>query len=343
MKKISRYLVREFLPLFFVALGFIAFLLSLGILFQAVDLLVANLASGTVILSYWFFLILYLLPYAIILAALIAVTITFGRFSQDREYLALKSLGVPIRQSVVPLLLLGLLISLVNLYWVSFLQPQGLYRERTVRRQAGGLTISERLFRPGSLITAFPDTIIFLPRTRQQARVTLHQHGDDAIRSISARKMTLVRRDGQAALLFEDGVTHTYDPKTPENYQKLTFKTYLFPLPQPQKERDPPTPRINERPMGELVRAATPEAKAEAQRRVAFAFAPLFFMLIGIPLGISLPRSIWGIIAACGLVLTYYLAISGLEVIVNFRPYLAWFYFLPGLAIMVVGLHLLKN
>ncbi len=342
MNKISRCLVKEFLPLFLIALGFIVFLFSLGTLFQVIDLLVQNLVSGAAILSYAFFIFLELLPYALILATLVAATITFGRFSQDREYLALKSLGIPFKQVVKPLVMVGALISLVNIFLVGFLQPHGLYQGRALRSEARGVTYSPRMLRPGSVITTLPDIVIFIPERGQEKPITFYQRSEEIVRSIAARKVAMVEREGRPALLFEDGITHTYDAKEPETYQKLAFQTYLLPLPVPES-RDPPTPRITEQKLHTLWRSPEPDATAEKLRRLSFALAPLVFLVIGIPLGISLPRSTWGIIAACGIVLAYYFALSGLEVIVDIRPHFAWLYFLPLILVFLLGLQRLRN
>ena len=342
MKRISRYLLREFAPLFFISFAFVVFLLSLGNLFQLVDLLTRNVLSLGVIFQYWLLSLLSTLPYGISLAVLISSALTFSRFSQDREFLALKSLGIPLPRTIVPLLLSGLLLSGLNLVLIQTVQPYSLYRTRVMLFE-NKLDPTEGLLKPGSVITEFPGLTIFIPNKSTNSRVTLYQKDADLVKTISARRIKGLRKAGRFYLYLEDGLIQTYQPGNQEVSQRLTFRTYLLPLPENDRQFRLPEPKLYEKTNRQLTLEPTPQHQAEKKRRFSFAATPFLFLLAGIPLGLAVPRSIWSVTAACGLVLGYYFTLSGLDALVRSRPAAADVFFLPDLIILLFGLYLLKK
>jgi len=342
MKRISRYLITEFGPPFFISFAFILFLLSLGALFQVVDLLVKNLISGLTLFRYFFLLLFSLLPYGLVLAVLLGSTLTFSRFSQDREFLAIKSLGISLRNVVGPFLLLGLLLSLVNLGLLGVVQPYALYQNRTVFSDVR-VNPTANLFRPGSVVTEFPNIVLFIPSKGKKGMVTLYQKEAETVRTISARRVKLVFRSGKPCLYLQDGVMQIYQPQKAKTYQRLSFQTYLFFLPEIAERGERPEPKIYEKSSFQLFCSGTAEARAEQLRRFSFAFAPLLFLLVGIPLGIALPRNLWGIITSCGLVLSYYFALTGIEALMRVKPQLAGLYFLPDAVVLLAGFYFFKR
>ena len=342
MKRISRYLITEFGPPFFISFAFILFLLSLSALFQVVDLLVKNLVSGVTLFRYFFLLLFSLLPYGLALAVLIGSTLTFSRFSQDREFLAIKSLGISLKNAVWPFLFLGLLLSLVNLWLLCFAQPYGLYQNRIVFLGAQ-VNPTANLIRPGSVVTEFPNIVLFIPSKGKKGMVTLYQKEGETVRTISARRVKLVFRSGKPCLYLQEGVMQTYESQKAKTYQRLSFQTYIFPLPEIAGRGKRPEPKVYEKSSFQLFCSGTAEAKAEQLRRLSFAFAPLLFLLVGIPLGIALPRSLWGITVSCGLVLSYYFALTGIEALMRVKPQLAGLYFLPDAVILLVGIYFFER
>ena len=101
MRLIDRYLIRECIPAFLVALGVFTFLLALQpMLDRARDLLAKGADLGTI---GWMFVLL--LPQAlgvtIPMALLTAILMGLGRLSADRESMALLASGVsPLRRNM---------------------------------------------------------------------------------------------------------------------------------------------------------------------------------------------------------------------------------------------------
>lgn len=118
MKIFDRYLVREFLgPFSFCVLGFTIVLLS-GFLFQLTDLIfVKNVAVSTVSK-----MLFYQIPEAAVstlpIATLFATLLAVGRLVQDNEMTVLRGSGISFPRLIVPILILGFLVSGAT-YWAS--------------------------------------------------------------------------------------------------------------------------------------------------------------------------------------------------------------------------------
>ena len=106
-RRVDRYLAREILPPFFVAI--LAFLVFIGLelVISLSDTVLARGAGAAELLR----LVLYKLPtlftYAIPAAALLATFLALGRLAADRELLAFQALGYSLRRLTVPFLLFG--------------------------------------------------------------------------------------------------------------------------------------------------------------------------------------------------------------------------------------------
>lgn len=345
MNTISRYLAREISGLFAAALVFTLFLLSLVNIFQAVELLVGNVLGPGPVMRYWGYLLAYQLPYALGLAMLIAVMITFSRFTRDNELIASRSLGIPLRALVRPLLLIGLAVSLTNLLATGFLQPAGRYQARLFRSEAR-LSPPAGLLRPGSLVTFFRDTTIFIPTAASRRPATIIQRQGERVYLINAERVRLLSRAGQFFLLLENGFLQAYDPAEPGAYRKLDFETMQHALPgrAPDPARGPPERRRREQPLTALAGSRAHADRVELHARLAIALAPLVLFLAGVPLGTSLGGSGRGIIGACLVVLAYHLLLEAFKfVAADHWPPATHLMQLPNIALAAAGARRLRE
>ena len=123
MKRVDRYLWRELLPTFGVAL--LAFLVFIGLelVLSLSDTLFARGAGAGEMLR----LLLYKLPSVLTLAipagVLLATFLALSRLASSRELLAFQALGYPLRRLLFPFVAFGLLASLVSLSLSEFAVP----------------------------------------------------------------------------------------------------------------------------------------------------------------------------------------------------------------------------
>jgi lipopolysaccharide export system permease protein len=134
-KRIWRYVAREYLLSFVVAFLFFFFLFFLNqILVMAEQIFSKKVPLWDVVRLIVFSLpvvLAFSFPFGSLVGALMAV----GRLSSDNEILAFGSLGVPSRQLLVPLLVLGIGFSLLSFVMNDYFMPLGNLRFAEVYRK----------------------------------------------------------------------------------------------------------------------------------------------------------------------------------------------------------------
>ena len=161
VKILDRYVVREALSPFFLALGLFTFLFAVRpMLEQAQGLLAKGVDLPSVA-----FLLLLLLPQAlgitIPMAFMASVLMALGRLSGDREGVALLACGVSPVRLLRPLMLVAVLAGAANMYALVKLVPDcnQRFREETFRllvRQ------SEGDIKPGIFYEGFPGKVLYV-------------------------------------------------------------------------------------------------------------------------------------------------------------------------------------
>src|SRR3954464_5836547 len=115
MKIISRYLLKELIFPFCLALGIISFLLIMNKLLTLVDLILKYGVGLWTVTK----LVAYILPatfaITIPMSLLVAVRLAFGRMAAGREFPALKAGGISLPSLFFPIFVLGLAMSFLML------------------------------------------------------------------------------------------------------------------------------------------------------------------------------------------------------------------------------------
>lgn len=134
-RRVSLYVVQEFLLSFVVAFLFFFFIFFVNqMLLLARDILTRNVALWDVTRLIWYSLpsiVALSFPFGSLVGALMAI----GRFSSDNEILALQAAGIPLFRISLPLLVTGVLLSLSSFVMNDYFLPVGtinfssLYRE----------------------------------------------------------------------------------------------------------------------------------------------------------------------------------------------------------------------
>jgi LPS export ABC transporter permease LptG/LPS export ABC transporter permease LptF len=165
VKILDRYLVREILPPFLLALGLFTFLMAVKPMLEyAQDLLVKGVPLPTI-----GFLLLTLLPQSlgitIPMALLTGVLMGLGRLSADREAVAMLACGVSPLRLLRPVLVLALLAGGANMYLLIKLVPDAnqRFREETFRLLAQQ---GENDIRPGVFYEGFPGKVLHVRALR---------------------------------------------------------------------------------------------------------------------------------------------------------------------------------
>ena len=164
MRTLDRYLIRETIPPFFLALGVLTFVLAINPMLEyAQGLLSKGVPVGTVA-----FLLATLLPQAlgltIPMAFLTGLLMALGRLSGDRESVALAACGVSPVRLLRPVLALGLIVGGLDMYVLMKAKPDAnqAFRATTFRllSEQGEADIKPRIF-----FERFPGMVLYVGDT----------------------------------------------------------------------------------------------------------------------------------------------------------------------------------
>ncbi len=336
MKILQRYVTSSFLAAFLLGMLVLTFVLSVGLLVKATELVVRGLAPSLVA-QFLLVSIPQSFTFTVPLAALVSALLIFGRLSADGEISAMKACGVNLWNVMLPLAGLGVLMSLLSIYVNNEISPQSYLARRSLTAMAGS-NVGLKLLQPGHFIQEFPGMTFWFARREGNELFNLlifDQSKNNRNREIRAdRALVEVRgediwldmhqvriepfSDTQPGAVTADRLTHIIpDAMKPRGY-KPTVSSFRF---------DALTRNVQElraeeaATVGNLLRNPTERelaladvrkrlslARTEFHRRIALGLAPLVFVLLGMPLGIRSHRreSNLGIALSMGVMVLYY-------------------------------------
>lgn len=358
MKRIlSLYIIREILSLFTLSIAIFTLILLLGRLLKLTDLVI----SRGVPLSDISWMIIYLMPSFLVLtipmAFLLAVLLAFGRLSADNEITVLKAGGISLVQLIPPVLLCGLLATLLTLAASTLGVPWGnsAFKRLSfeVLKQNAAITIREKVFWDD-----IPGIVLYTEHYDEDRHtlkgVIIHDGRDQR------RPMTIFASEGKIGctpnqqdicLVLNNGSIHAAGKG--DEYRMVNFGEYVMTVGGSGKGaaigRNEPDMDIGElwRQIGNPATTSTTRLKmqAELHSRFAFPFASIVFAVLAIPLGLQNRRSgkSAGFSISIAILLAYYLMLSLLRTLAergNIPPALALW--LPNLVFLSVGWLLLR-
>ncbi len=303
MRILRNYILNECLTPFAISLGVLTLVFLLGYLPQLANKVINQGVSLPTVALVFLYNIPVLLAYTLPVAALATVILTFGRFSSDNEIIAIRASGIPLSRLLVPLIMTGILLSLVLMLLNSRIIPQA-YDRQTQLMQDTGAKNPGALLEAGSFIDAFNGNIIFIYRLDRNKmyniRIWQPQADGKPTRTISAQEGEFTPVPGQPKVLLKlvNGTSDEPDFKNPNNFYKLSFKTSFMTLDMTRKggkrEKKPKGMTLHEirdeaLRLGKLnidIRPLT----AEYHRKIAWSLSPLLFILLGFPVAVITHR-----------------------------------------------------
>lgn len=214
MRIFDRYLIREFIgPFAFCVSGFTVVLLA-GLLFQLTDLIFVNEVAVFTVSK----MLLYRIPGTAVMtlpiATLFATLLAIGRLVQDNEMTVLRCSGVSFPRLVVPVLVLGIIISGLTFWASDHLVPLANHKFETILRQIvfsdGVPVVQENVFFHGG-----EDRYFYIgevdTKTNELQKVLVYELGGENFPSITSAQTgifqdhTWVLMDGVYQELDEEG------------------------------------------------------------------------------------------------------------------------------------------
>lgn len=228
---IQRYIFKEFLPPFGISLTFFS---SIFIMSQLPEITnyVVNFQIG---ISTVVFLLLcsmpYFLQFTIPMAVMIAVLLTFLRMSGDMEIVALKASGLNIYRLLPPVLVFGLIGTLLTAYMAIFAQPLGIRKSMQMLYEVASAHADIGL-KPGQFIDVNKNVIVYIHHIDNATKTLSDIFIED--RRSAKLHLTVIAPKGQlsydpaearANLRLFNGTIHQVD-LTEQRATSIDFKTY---------------------------------------------------------------------------------------------------------------------
>jgi len=172
LRRCDRYLLREMVGPFFLALAGLVLFILLNIILSLSDLMVDRGIGMATLLKLVVLKMPSLLVIAVPMSALFATFLGLGRLSHDREIVALESIGIPLRRVLLPLILAAAVVGVADFAVYNWVVPasEHAYQQalRDVIYRQGIPRITSNAFFRG------PDNQFFYIRRYDEDTGTLH-------------------------------------------------------------------------------------------------------------------------------------------------------------------------
>jgi lipopolysaccharide export system permease protein len=230
--RVYLYLLEEFLLSFLVAFLFFFFIFFINqLLVMAEEIFAKKVPFWDVILF-----IIYSLPSIIALAfpfgSLVGCLMAVGRLSSDNEVLAFKASGVPLSRILLPLMVMGLLLSLASFVMNDYFLPLGNIRLGRMYRQIlysnPGVELEPYSVRRFENITLITGNVY--ERTIENM-VIIDKNSDNQKRIIRARRAFLTEsraQQGVVSFRLEDVSTHVPATGGHDRYEYTTAASMIY-------------------------------------------------------------------------------------------------------------------
>jgi LPS export ABC transporter permease LptF/LPS export ABC transporter permease LptG len=317
--RLTLHVLREFVGPVCLGLAVYGFVLLMNAFLLVARQALSKNLGFSLVLKLFAYEIPSLLVLVIPMATLLGVLIAFGRLSADHEIVAIQSAGLGPWFLIRPVVLLGVLLTLLSFGIYAVVVPRTTYASRALSSQVlltGSMAtnLSPRVF-----YADIPGYVLFADEIRPGAQgrlegVLVHQAQGEGGESYTffAREGDLYPAgDGTPRLVADlrKGVCQVYRESRPESYRFFEFERYQVPIEPPAylKALANPLERAIQNLefpalFEELKRAADEKQPAlrdyrcratriEIHQRLALPLASLLFALLGMPLGMTRARS----------------------------------------------------
>ncbi|MBC8206929.1 MAG: LptF/LptG family permease [Kiritimatiellales bacterium] len=373
MRILNRYILFDYLILFLTALGLITFVMTVGAMIKAVDLMSRGI-SPMLIAQFFFQNIPYILSFSMPISVLFAALLLFGRLSMDNEISAMKACGLSLWRLVAPLIVLSVFLTGICMYINCEVAPNAKYANKKLLHSAG---VEEpiNLLEEGRFIKDFPGLMIYVGRKNGNVvkDVVAYELADDGQikRSVRAQQGDIETDNANRLVTVKlyDVRMEMPDAEDPHDVSKTTYvNAEYYPIKLDFDELLKSGSNLRRKPsymnmalLLDHIRNVerdfpmlTAENQAiqrsrlvfEANRRVSVAIACFSFLLIGIPLGVKSHRkeTSTGMVMSLAIVFAYYIFIVIAEALADYpglHPNLILW--LPLVGTQVLGLILIRR
>jgi lipopolysaccharide export system permease protein len=295
MHILRNYILKECLQPFVLSISVLTSVFLLGYLPQLANKVINDGISLTAMSQVFLYYIPILLGYTLPIACLVTVILTFGHMSAENEILAMRASGIHLRRLLIPLVVVGIALSLVVYILNDRIIPNA-YEAQSRILQETGTQNPTAMLEPGSFINAFDKYIVFIYRMEGDKLYGIRIYQPEAnkpTRTTVSQEGEFVHVPGKDQLMLKliNGTTDQPDSKNPNIFYKLNFQQSFMYM-DLSKKKTTSEKKFKAMTLRELshkieeIRGLFIDPSpllAEYNRRLAWSLSPLLFILLGFP------------------------------------------------------------
>ena len=359
MRILDRYIIREILLPFAIALVVLSFVLIIPFIIELAEQLIEKGVSGPVILQLMVTLLPATLGLTIPMALLVAVLMAFGRLSGDREIVVLMACGVSPYRLLRPVFGLAVVAAAATLWVMIEAIPNAnqTHREITTRIVADR---AEGQVRPRVFFEDFPNTVLYVREVPQSGgwqnvvAADTRNAAQPILYVAKSGRMVVNREARTIQMVLEDGAQHTTKSADPAAYEIARFKELVLALdPESVFPRVGPARGERELSIPELQQLrATLEGRnlpfhrpvIEIHKKFSIPVACLVFALLAVGLGVSNRKDgkLASFVLGLAVIFAYYVIMFGSEAMAKGALIPAWWaMWIPNVLLGSLGIALL--
>ncbi|MEO0124141.1 MAG: LptF/LptG family permease [candidate division WOR-3 bacterium] len=232
IRLIDRYFIKEFIPPFFFSIFALTFILLMDQLFRLIDLFVRKGLPISVVGQILIYNLPLIISYTTPMAILIAIVMSFGRFSHDNEILALKTSGVSFMKMLRTPFIVVIIIMTFLIFFNHYFLPEANHRARNlmydVARKRPAVRIPDGVF-----TNEFPGYTIYIAKkiekTGEIFNVTIYDFKNNSIITAPKGNLYSIEAEDITQFVLYNGEFHQLIDNT--RYQKTKFEKQVINIP----------------------------------------------------------------------------------------------------------------
>lgn len=236
MKILSRYVLKEHVGPFFLAMFIITFVMLLDRILDLLNLVITKHLAFFTVVKVFGLSLPFMLALSIPMAVLVGTIMAFGRLSSDNEITAFKASGINIYTMMKPVVIFAIFLSLFMIYFNNRILPESNYKLKNLLVQIHSRRPASEL-KPGIFTKLQHYNFYFHHRDENTGllnQVLIYDRNDRKIpRTIIAKKGKINFYNGGNSLtaILYDGEIHERSTENHDAYTAITFKKYKISIP----------------------------------------------------------------------------------------------------------------
>ena len=362
MRIIDRYVLREIVPPFLIALLVFTFILIIPFIIELAEQMIAKGVPWGTLLRLMGTLVPGVAALTIPMALLIGILVAMGRLSADREVVVLMACGVSPYRLLQPILFAGVICWGVSSWVMLKAMPDA---NQTFREISTKIVMdrAEGEVRPRVFFEDFPGIVLYVNEVpiggTGWSDVLAADSTDPAQPVIYLAKrgrMVIDREARTIQMVLEDGTRHRTQQADPSAYEVLRFKQTIVSLdPESVFPRQGPARGDRELSVEELhakgeemrVQGISPHNQVmEIHKKFSIPVACFVFGILGLALGATSRKDgkLAAFVLGIGVIFAYYIVMYGGEALAKGHWVPAWLaMWLPNFLLGAAGIVLLAS